>query len=168
MISYLQNILRKIFVKIRIRIRNEQLKIQTMSKFDDIKKFREQKGLTQKQLANFCGVTLRTVQNWEAGKTIPDNIVKLLQTAIDKDEIVSHTNIDSCEGSQVNSPVEQHVSGDGNNFSAMGDVKQGVSAELLQKALDEISEMRQLLAESVRNTNDLSQRIMKLLESKAI
>lgn len=137
-----------------------------MNKFDDIKKFREQKGLTQKQLAEFCGVTLRTVQNWEAGKTIPDNIVKLLQTAIDKGENISHTNIDSCEGSSVNSPVEQHVRGDGNNLSGTGDITQGVSQDLLQKALDEISEMRQLLAESVRNTNELSMRLMNLLEKR--
>ena len=43
-----------------------------MNNFDNIKKFRERKNLTQKQLAEVCGVTLRTVQNWEAGKTIPE------------------------------------------------------------------------------------------------
>lgn len=137
-----------------------------MSKFDDIKKFREQRGMTQKQLAEFCGVTLRTVQNWEAGRTIPENIVKLLQSAVDKCETVSHTEFGSGDGSEVNSPVEQNVKGNGNKFSGSGDVSDGVPAALLQKALDEITEMRLLLAESVRNTNELSMRLLKLLESK--
>ncbi len=68
------------------------------------------------------------------------------------------------EGEGINSPVEQHVNGDGNKFSGSGDVSDGVPAALLQQALNEITEMRQLLAESVRNTNDISQRLMNLLE----
>ena len=65
----------------------------------------------------------------------------------------------------VNSSVEQHVKGDGNKFSGSGDVTDGVPASLLQQALNEVTQMRQLLAESVRNTNDLSQRLMSLLEN---
>lgn len=45
----------------------------------DIKKLRENKGLTQQELAEKCGVTVRTVQNWEAGKKIPESAVRLLQ-----------------------------------------------------------------------------------------
>lgn len=136
-----------------------------MNNFDDIKKFRERKSLTQRQLAEVCGVTLRTVQNWEAGKTIPDNIVKLLQSLSGKDEIVS-SSIFGCEGDgeTINSPVEQYVNGDGNRFSGSGDVTDGVPTALLQQALNEITQMRLLLAESVRNTNDISQRLMNLLE----
>ena len=136
-----------------------------MNNFDDIKKFRERKNLTQKQLAEVCGVTLRTVQNWEAGKTIPDNIIKLLQTLDGNGEMISHSLFGSGgNGETINSPVEQHVNGDGNKFSGSGDVTDGVPATLLQHALDEITQMRILLAESVRNTNDLSQRLMNLLE----
>ena len=69
---------------------------------------------------------------------------------------------------RINSPVEQRVNGDGNKFSGSGDVSDGVPASLLQQALNEITEMRQLLAESVRNTNDLSQRLMNLLESRCV
>lgn len=67
----------------------------------------------------------------------------------------------------VNSPVEQHVKGDGNKFSGSGDVSDGVPTALLQQALNEITEMRQLLAESVRNTNALSLRLMNLLEKSS-
>ena len=139
-----------------------------MNNFDNIKKFRERKNLTQKQLAEVCGVTLRTVQNWEAGKTIPDNIVKLLQTLNGKDEMISQS-LFGCggDGETINSPVEQHVNGDGNKFSGNGDVTEGVPAALLQHALDEITQMRLLLAESVKNTNDLSQRLMNLLERRS-
>lgn len=66
----------------------------------------------------------------------------------------------------INSPVEQHIKGDGNKFSGTGDISDGVPATLLQQALNEIAEMRQLLAESVKNTNGLSQRLMNLLESR--
>lgn len=69
---------------------------------------------------------------------------------------------------QVNSPVEQHVKGDGNKFSGTGDISDGVPAALLQQALNEITQMRMLLAESVQNTNNLSQRLMTLLESRSV
>lgn len=45
----------------------------------DIKKLRKLKGLTQKELAERCNVTLRTVQNWEQGKHIPESILILLE-----------------------------------------------------------------------------------------
>lgn len=67
---------------------------------------------------------------------------------------------------QVNSPVEQHVKGDGNKFSGTGDISDGVPTALLQQALNEITQMRILLAESVQNTNNLSQRLMTLLEKQ--
>lgn len=166
-VSYLENILTKFFHKISFRVSQKQLKLLNMSNFEDIKKFRERKSLTQKQLAEICGVTLRTVQNWEAGKTIPDNIVKLLQSLSDKHETISQS-LFGCrgDGETINSPVEQTVRGDGNKFSGSGDITDGVPAALLQQALDEITQMRILLAESVRNTNDLSQRLMNLLEKR--
>ena len=40
----------------------------------DVKYFRQQRGLTQRALADICGVTLRTVQNWESGKKLPENV----------------------------------------------------------------------------------------------
>lgn len=40
----------------------------------DVKAFRQERGLTQRKLAEMCGVTLRTVQNWESGKHLPENV----------------------------------------------------------------------------------------------
>ena len=58
----------------------------------DIKRLRELKGLTQKELAEKCNVTLRTVQNWEQGKHIPEStliLLELLGFPVKEGEIIS-------------------------------------------------------------------------------
>ncbi len=66
-----------------------------MSEITDIKKFRELHGLTQRQLAERCGVTLRTVQNWEMGRTIPDSAIRLLQHIESEGETISSSSTDN-------------------------------------------------------------------------
>lgn len=77
----------------------------------DIKKLREQKGLTQKELAERCNVTLRTVQNWEQGKHIPEStliLLELLGFPVREGEIVSSfasgnsVSVSAAQGSRVN------------------------------------------------------------------
>ena len=46
----------------------------------DVKELRNKCNLTQQELADKCGVTLRTVQNWEKGRTIPDSALILLES----------------------------------------------------------------------------------------
>lgn len=60
-----------------------------MNTIIDVKKIRIKKGLTQKELAKICGVTVRTIQNWENGATIPDLAQKHLLQINEKDEIIS-------------------------------------------------------------------------------
>jgi|GEM_PF-583445 len=50
----------------------------------DIKNFRKQNGLTQTQLSDLVGVTLRTIQNWEDGKVIPSTKMKKLKLVLSK------------------------------------------------------------------------------------
>lgn len=57
----------------------------------NVKELRQKFGYTQGQLAEICGVTLRTVQNWENGKVIPPPMMRLL-TSIEEGEIVSSGN----------------------------------------------------------------------------
>ena len=45
----------------------------------DVKRLREAKGLTRRRLAELCGVTERTVQNWEDG-SLPENFLRMLST----------------------------------------------------------------------------------------
>lgn len=77
----------------------------------DIKKLREQKGLTQKELAERCNVTLRTVQNWEQGKHIPEStliLLELLGFPVRDGEIISSfasgngVSVSATQGSRVN------------------------------------------------------------------
>lgn len=52
----------------------------------DVRQFRYEKKLTQRRLAEICGVTLRTVQNWESGRNVPENVKRLL-TALNEKEV---------------------------------------------------------------------------------
>ena len=52
-----------------------------MSEFD-IKKIRNELGLTQKELATELGVDIKTIQNWERGKRIPDSKDGILRKLI--------------------------------------------------------------------------------------
>lgn len=78
----------------------------------DIKKLREAHGLTQQDLAEKCGVTLRTVQNWEKGKTIPESALRLLQTIGNEGENISSfasdngVSVSAGRGSNVNVGTE--------------------------------------------------------------
>lgn len=63
----------------------------------EVKKIREMKGLTQKELADLCGVTTRTVQNWENGGTIPDMVIKYLNQLQGQDEMISPSNSSETE-----------------------------------------------------------------------
>jgi repressor LexA len=58
----------------------------------DIKKIREKLTLSQSSLASLLGVSLRTVQNWEAGENIPKTKHEILR------------NLLNSEGLQVNEP----------------------------------------------------------------
>lgn len=79
-----------------------------MNTNEQIKKFREQKGLTQKGLADMCGVTTRTVQNWENGGAIPEIVQRYLQSVGDVGENISSkangssVSVSAARGSSVN------------------------------------------------------------------
>ena len=45
---------------------------------EDLKKFREDKGFTQSEIAEFVGVSLRTIQNYESGGVIPQSKYEIL------------------------------------------------------------------------------------------
>lgn len=77
----------------------------------DVRKLREANGLTQQDLADKCGVSLRTVQNWENGKTIPESMLRLLKTIGDSETISSFAtekgvSVSAGRGSKVNVGTE--------------------------------------------------------------
>lgn len=79
-----------------------------MNTIIDVKKIRKVKGLTQSELAELCGVTVRTVQNWENGGTIPDMVRKYLSQMDEQDEMISSSannnsvSVAAARGSNVN------------------------------------------------------------------
>ena len=70
-----------------------------MSDFD-IKKIREQLGVSQEQFAEMIGVHTRTVQNWEAGSMIPASKHAILRNIMLKPQMfvgVEHNRNSPCE-----------------------------------------------------------------------
>ena len=130
-------------------------------------KFFEYKGIKRSEFERRCGLSNGYTRNLRDSPK-SEKMKDILNTFPEINPIWLHTGEGEMILPRINSPVEQCVNGDGNKFSGSGDVSDGVPASLLQQALNEITEMRQLLAESVRNTNDLSQRLMNLLESRCV
>lgn len=51
-----------------------------------IKALRQQKGMTQKAFAEFLGIPLRTIEQWEGNKrTPPEYLVNLIQFRVEHD-----------------------------------------------------------------------------------
>lgn len=57
----------------------------------NIKKIRSEYGYTQQSFADEIGVSIATVQNWEAGKTIPNTKIKIIETLIKQKSIAKNT-----------------------------------------------------------------------------
>lgn len=127
-------------------------------------KFFKYKHITRSDFEKQCGLSngyTRNLRDSPSSKKLKD----ILTAFPEINPLWLQTGIGEMIVGDVNSPVEQHVEGDGNKFSGTGNVTDGVPAALLQQALNELTEMRTLLAESVRNTNDLSRRLMASLEN---
>lgn len=53
----------------------------------DVRKIREQLQISQTKLSEVIGVSLRTIQNWESGETIPKTKHEILRNLLLKDKI---------------------------------------------------------------------------------
>ncbi len=134
----------------------------------DVKRLREQMGLTQIQLADRVGVTLRTIQNWEGGRPLPKRVQRLLllladqqengqmgnAAQADKDGIVSEGNVD-VQGSRGRRPV---FAADMQCFFDALERQQ----ELLSRQLDELVLTRQL----IEKKDEQIDMLLKLIQSK--
>lgn len=56
----------------------------------NVRQIREKLKITQATLADMCGVTSRTIQNWENGQTIPESMLRLLEKISAEGETISH------------------------------------------------------------------------------
>ena len=124
----------------------------------DVKKLREKCGLTQQDLAEKCGVTLRTVQNWEKGKTIPESALRLLQTIGNNGETISSFASDN---------AVSVAAGRGSNVNVGTETERFISAierqqEIMSRHLDEIQAQRSLVVKAQEQID----RLIGLLEKK--
>lgn len=113
----------------------------------DVKKMRESHGWTQQELADACGVSLRTVQSWEAGKAVSKRQMRLLN-AIDSPDAPVITQISHGDHftNFKNSKVEQPT--------------------LLGKALDEIAAMRKAFTDALADQQKITNRLLTIIESR--
>ncbi len=68
------------YEKGNLKARTKKLSITPLDTFssDEIKAIRNQTGLTQNMFAKFMGVSVKTVEAWEAGRNQPDGAARRL------------------------------------------------------------------------------------------
>lgn len=120
-----------------------------MGKEIDIKELRKSLNMTQKEFSEFCGVTERTVQKWEAGNTIPQLVHKFFQ----------YVNNEFISGSTINNEGSNSIVGNG----LVGNQINGCD-EIISKALNEISEQRKLTEKAQEHISQLTTAILKLTD----
>lgn len=113
----------------------------------NVKEIRNKLGLTQEEFAKELGVALRTVQNWETGGVIPRTKCAILRKLNDN-KLSSNNN-------EANGDNNTQIAGNANHVN---------NSSTLDKALDEIAEMRKLLAEAIRNNKEQADKFFLIIE----
>ena len=107
----------------------------------EIKEFRKKFGLTQSALAKKLGVDIKTVQNWEAGKTIPTTKYEIFRNL--EAEL---TNL-SVEAQTVNSGIGvQQTNQSGDNYQGDGMTVHKSDADYLSLLKKKDEQIDRLLA----------------------
>lgn len=68
---------------------------------NEIVEYRNKLGISQQELAHRLGVSTRTIQNWESGKTMPDKMMKLLR-AINSQDSPGSGNVNNGHDQTIN------------------------------------------------------------------
>ncbi len=116
-------------------------------------------GVTQQALAEMCGVTLRTVQNWETGRPVPERARKLLEVIVGNRDVVS-------SGDAKDNGVSV-AAGNGSQVTLNPDTQRFFSTlekqqEIMSRQLEELAEMRRLTQKKDEQIDTL----LKLIQAK--
>ena len=107
----------------------------------ETREFREKFGLSQERFAKILGVTTRTVQNWEAGGTIPQSKQEILHEISLNPQLYiggEQSNINGTNTTTTNTTTT-------NNY---GECEGCTDNGIVDKLIDEIAEQRKLVAKS--------------------
>ena len=121
----------------------------------DIKKFREEYNLTQNQLAEICGVSIRAVQSWEQNqRNITQSAIKLI-------------NVFKKENNQINEfdPLSKQITNDNMKNEYPVDLEK---ASLL-KAIEKMTSTADKMADTAdRNSKTLETLVDYLIKNKGM
>ena len=122
----------------------------------DTREIREKFGLSQERFAKILGVTARTVQNWEAGGTIPQTKQELLHEISINPQLYfggEQSNINGTNTTTTNNTTT-------NNY---GECDGCTDNGIVDKLIDEIAEQRKLVAKSQEQID----RLLGIIEKQA-
>ena len=122
----------------------------------DTREIREKFGLSQERFAKILGVTARTVQNWEAGGTIPQTKQELLHEISINPQLYfggEQSNINGTNTTTTNTTTT-------NNY---GECDGCTDNGIVDKLIDEIAEQRKLVAKSQEQID----RLLGIIEKQA-
>lgn len=126
----------------------------------DVKLIRRKYNLTQQELADKCGVTLRTVQNWERGRKIPESALNLLREMFGDYETISHK--DDCS---ENTTSQDLTALDAEKFFDVI-IKQ---QEIMNRQINVLENQQEIMnrqIEALNKRDERIERILSMLESK--
>ena len=106
----------------------------------DVKEIRKTLGLTQTKFAEMLGVSLITIQNWEKGRKIPSTKYKIL------------CNLKKPERQYINTQKGSNI-----HYNT-------ITAEQLDKALNEITEQRKMYAVQMEKAQNQIDKLISIIE----
>lgn len=107
----------------------------------ETREIREKFGLSQERFAKILGVTTRTVQNWEAGGTIPQSKQEILHEIAVNPQLyigAEQSNINGANTTTTNNNTT-------NNY---GECEGCTDNGIVDRLIDEIAEQRKLVSKS--------------------
>ena len=124
----------------------------------ETKELREKFGLSQERFAKLLGVTARTVQNWEAGGTIPQTKQELLHEMSINPQLYFGGEQQNVNGANTTTTTtNNHTT---NNY---GECDGCTDNGIVDKLIDEIAEQRKLVAKSQEQID----RLLRIVEKQA-
>lgn len=122
----------------------------------ETREIREKFGLSQERFAKLLGVTARTVQNWEAGGTIPQSKQEILHEISLNPQLYFGGEQSNINGTNTTT-TNNHTN---NNY---GEFEGCTDNGIVDKLIDEIAEQRKLVAKSQEQID----RLLGIIEKQA-